>query len=193
MNLGNRAIWRCRSRSARVVSLVCLVLAGVLLAAVPALADPSPPGSSALTPSTSSLDFFSQDMHNPSPSMTVTYTNDPVTPTTVQPATIIGPDASSYSISQDSCSRQTILINDSCAVSVVFYALASGPGLKNATLRLLDDNGINTGTTDVALSGTAVTGTLSADQSSLDFGGLVVNQGNSNQQHVRSATGLTPG
>ncbi len=171
------------------VSLVCLlVLASALLAATPALAS-SPPGPSALTPSSSSLDFFSQDMHNPTPWMTVTYTNNSGTPTTAQPATIIGSDASSYSISQDSCGGQTIQITHSCSVSVVFYALASGPGTKNATLTLVDDNGINTGTTEVALSGTAITGTLSADQNSLDFGGLVVNQGNSNQQHVTIANG----
>ena len=191
MNLvsGNGAISRCRSRSARVVSLVCLlVLASALHAPAPALAS-SPLGPSALTPSSSSLDFFSQDMHNPSPSMTETYTNNSGAPTTVQPATIIGADASTYSISQDSCAGRTIQIANSCSVSVVFYALPSGPGPKNATLELIDDNGINTGTTDVTLSGTAITGTLSADQSSLDFGGLVVNQGNSNQQHVTISNG----
>jgi hypothetical protein len=191
MNLvsGNGAISRCRSRIARVVWLVCLlVLASALHAPAPALAS-SPPGPSALTPSSSSLDFFSQDMHNPSPSMTETYTNNSGTPTTVQPATILGPDASSYSISQDSCAGQTIQITNSCSVSVVFYALSSGPGTKDATLSLLDDNGVNTGTTNVSLSGTATTGTLSADQNSLDFGGVVLNQGNSNQQHVTISNG----
>jgi hypothetical protein len=170
------------------VAVCGFLIAGALFTAAPALAA-SPLGPSALTASSSSLDFFSQDMHNPSPSLTETYTNNSVTPTAVQPATILGPDASSYSISQDSCSGQTIQITNSCSVSVVFYALPSGPGPKNATLELMDDNGINTGTTDVTLSGTAITGTLSADQSSLDFGGLVVNQGNSNQQHVTISNG----
>jgi hypothetical protein len=183
---------RCGLRGAAVVSLVCLlVVAGAMLSAGPALASLSPPGLSGLTPSSSSLDFFSQDMHSQSPLLQETYANNSVTPTVVAPVTIIGPGASSYSISQDSCSGQTIPINTSCSVSVVFYALPSGPGAKSATLRLLDDNGINTGTTDVALSGTAITGTLSADQNSLDFGALVVNQGNSNQQHVTISNGLS--
>jgi hypothetical protein len=71
------------------LGLVC-----ALLAAAPALAA-SPPGPSALTPSSSSLGFFAQDMHNPSPSITETYTNNSGTPTTVQSAQIIGLDASS--------------------------------------------------------------------------------------------------
>ena len=74
-------------------------------------------------------------------------------------------------------------------MSVVFYPVSSGPGTKDATLTLLDDNGISTGTTNVSLSGTATTGTLSADQNSLDFGGVVLNQGNSNQQHVTISNG----
>ncbi len=136
MNLvsGNGAISRCRSRSALVVSLVCLlVLASALHAPAPALAS-SPPGPSALTPSSSSLDFSSQDMHYQSPSMTEIYTNNSGAPTTVGPATIIGPDASTYSISQDSCAGQTIQITNSCSVSVVFYALSSGPGRKTRRL-----------------------------------------------------------
>jgi hypothetical protein len=196
MNLvtGNVAISRCRLRHAGVVSLVCLlVLAAGLLAAVPALASPSPPGLSALTPSPPSLDFFSQDMHSPS-TMQETYTNYSANPTTVLSASITGPDASSYSIpqGQDFCMPgQTIQVNSSCSLTVAFYALASGPGLKNATLELMDDNGINTGTTDVALSGTSITGTLSADQNSLDFGPVVINQGNSNQQRVTITNGLS--
>jgi hypothetical protein len=187
--LGNRSISRCCSRTARMVSLVCLlVLAAALHAPAPALAS-SPLGPSALTPSSSSLDFFSQDMHNQSPSMMETYTNNSGTPTTVMSATIVGLDASSYSISQDFCTGQTIQATNSCSVSVVFYALPSGPGTKDATLTLLDDNGINSGTTNVSLSGTATTGTLSADQNSLDFGGVVLNQGNSNQQHVTISNG----
>ncbi len=185
---GNKAI-ATPVAIARMVALGCSVgLVCALLAAAPALAS-SPPGPSALTPSSSSLDFFAQDMHNPSPSLTETYTNNSGAPTTVRSAKIIGLDAPSYSISQDSCSGQTIQITNSCSVSVVFYALPSGPGPRSATLELMDDNGINTGTTNVSLSGTATTGTLSADQSSLDFGGVVLNQGNSNQQHVTISNG----
>ena len=76
-------------------------------------------------------------------------------------------------------------------MSVTFNASPTGPGPKSATLQLMDDNGTNTGTTDVALSGTAITGTLSSDQNALDFGGLVINQGNSNQQHVTISDNLS--
>ena len=143
-------------------------------------------------PSPSTLDFSSQDMHQPS-TLPVNFTNTSMTPTTVSQAAIVGQDASSYSIASDSCSQTTIQPGGMCSIYVKFYALPAGPGPKEATLTVTDDNGTNTGTNDVALSGTAITGTLSSDQNTLDFGGLVVDQGNSNQQHVTISDDLSAG
>lgn len=181
---------------AGVVSLVCmLVLAGGLFTAMPALAAPSPPGPSALMASSSSLNFFSVDIHNNQPSqLSVTFNNYSPVDTTVAPATITGPDRASYSIGPDSCSGQLVrAMTGSCSLTVSFNVQSSGPGQKHATLELMDDNGTNTGTTLVDLSGTAITGTLSADQTSLTFDPQVIHQGNNSQQQVTIRNGLTAG
>jgi hypothetical protein len=110
--------------------------------------------------------------------------NQSGTPVTVLSSTIAGVDASNYSIqqAQDFCTGQTIPAYSSCHMNVVFFALANGPGPKNnATLVITDDA---PETVDVPLSGTALTGTLSVDQSSLDLGEQVINQGGSNSQYV---------
>ena len=186
-----QARWLDARRVGVLFVLVCTsMLAVVLFGARPAFAAPSPPGPSALMPSSSTLNFYSQDMHDQS-TLQVSFTNTSANPTTVSQAAIVGPDASSYSIAQDSCSQQTIQPNNNCFINVTFYALPTGPGPKNATLTVTDDNGTYTGTNDIALSGTAITGTLSADQNTLNFGGLVINQGNSNQQHVTISDDLS--
>jgi hypothetical protein len=186
--VGRGRLQRCVCRTGLLFVLGSFAVVG--LSAPPALAAPSPPGPSALMPSPATLDFSSQDIHKPSNAQ-VNFTNTSANPTTVSPATITGPDASSYSISQDTCSNQTIQPNNGCFIQVTFSALTTGPGAKSATLTLNDDNGTNTGTNQIALSGTAVTGTLSADQHALSFGGLVIDQGNSDQQHVTISDDLS--
>jgi len=47
----------------------------------------------------------------------------------------------------------------------------TGPGTKSATLELVD----STGTMDMPLSGTGITGTLTAKQTAVDFGSQVIN------------------
>src|ERR1700753_2069118 len=181
---GRNPLRSCAGRSGLECVLGAVVaLVAVLLTVPSALAAPSPPGPSALTPSAPSLDVVTQDMHKPS-SQQVSFSNTTANPTTVSAATIVGTDASSYSISQDSCSNTTIQPDNGCFIQVTFDAQAAGPGAKSATLTVNDDNGTGTGTNDIALTGTALTGTLRSDQSSLDFGGLVIDQGNSDQQHV---------
>jgi Cep192 domain 4 len=185
MSLSGEGQARSRLSMRRVGVMFVLACASVfavlLFGARSALADPP-----ALTPSPATLDFGTQDMHNQS-TLPVTFMNNSANPTTVSgPATIAG--SASFSISQDSCSGQ-IPVGGSCSVNVTFYALPTGPGQKSATLTLTDDTGTNT----VQVSGTAITGTLTSDQSSLDFGGIVINQGNSNQQHVTISDDLSAG
>lgn len=178
------------SRSSRAVRrvtvgfLVCgLAVAGALFSAAPSLA------ASVLSPSPTTQDFGGVDMHFQR-GMQENFTNNSGLPTTVDFVTIFG-DAASFSIQsgQDFCTGQTIQVGDSCHLNVLFGPLSS-PGLKNATLQLVD----STGTVFVPLSGTGGSGTLSVNQSSLDLGSQVVpnnnnNNGGSQQQSVTVATG----
>ena len=101
-----QARWLDARRVGVLFVLVCTsMLAVVLFGARPAFAAPSPPGPSALMPSSSTLNFYSQDMHDQS-TLQVSFTNTSANPTTVSQAAIVGPDASSYSIAQDSCSQR---------------------------------------------------------------------------------------
>jgi hypothetical protein len=188
MSLSREGQGRPRSDMSRVAVVLVLVCASVfavlLFGARSALAAPP----LALSPSPSPLNFYDQDIHVPSAPLQVTFTNTSADPTTVSQAAIAGPDASSFSTSGDSCTGATIQPNNSCSIDVTFYALPNVPGSKTATLTLTDDTGTDVG--DVDLLGDAVTGTLSSDQSALDFGGLVINQGNSNQQHVTISDNL---
>ncbi len=137
----------------------------------------------ALSPSPSPLQFGSVDMHYQSTQQENFY-NQTGAPITVLSSTITGPDASNYSIQQgqDFCTGQTIPAYSNCHMNVIFFALAGGPGPKNnATLVITDDA---PETVDIPLSGTGLTGGLSTDQSSLDLGQQVINQGGSNSQYV---------
>jgi len=136
----------------------------------------------ALAPSPSPVQFGSVDMHYQS-SQQENFYNQSGTPVTVLSSAITGADASSYSIQpgQDFCTGETIPAYGSCHLNVIFFALANGPGPQNnATLAITDDA---PETVDVPLTGTALTGTLSAS-SSLDLGQQVINQGGSNSEPV---------
>ena len=162
---------------------VCGVVGfGALLGAPAAVA------ASVLSPSPTSEDFGGVDMHFEQ-TMQESFFNNSGSAVTVDPApggvTVLG-DASSFSLQagQDLCSGATIPSGGSCHVNVLFGPLSSA-GTKNATLELTDD----TGTVDVPLTGAGHSGTLSAEQTSLDFGSQVVNNGGSAQQSVTLATG----
>ena len=120
------------------------------------------------------------DMHFQE-SMQENYTNDSGSSTTVDSVGILG-DASSFSLQtgQDFCTGSTIAAGDSCHVNVLFGPLSS-PGPKTATLELTDTTSTDTTeTVDVPLTGTGFSGTLSVDQSSLDFGSQVIANNNNN-------------
>jgi hypothetical protein len=164
-------------RPAMVGLLVCgLAIVGVLFSTAPALAAPS---SSVLSPSPSPLDFGGTTDMNFRQSQQENFNNTSMSPTTVQSVTILpGPDASDFSIgaAQNSCTGQTIQAFSNCQLQVQFGP-SSNPGVKTATLELVDDTGV----VDVPVTGNAATGTITADQSSLDLGSQVVNQGGSSQ------------
>jgi Cep192 domain 4 len=170
-----------------VVGLLVRVLAvlvfGTLLTATSANA------ASVLSPSPSSEDFGGVDMHFQQ-TMQEWFYNNSGSWVTVDPAgvQILGDPASfSLQVGQDFCTGNTIPDGGSCHVNVIFGPLSS-PGPKSATLELTDD----TGTVDVPLTGTGFSGTLSLNQTSLDFGSQVIqsnNNGGSAQQSVTVATG----
>ncbi len=176
------------SRSARAFwrAFAGLVISGLvgfsaLLGAGSAIA------ASVLSPSPVSEDFGGADMHFQQ-SMQEWFYNNSGSSVTVASVTILG-DSSSFSlqIGQDFCTGTTIPDGGSCHVNVLFGPLSS-PGPKTATLELTD----NTGTVDVPLTGTGLTGTLSVNSSSIDFGSQVIqsnNNGGSEQQSVTVATG----
>ncbi|MBV9714138.1 MAG: choice-of-anchor D domain-containing protein [Solirubrobacterales bacterium] len=142
---------------------------------------------SVLSPSPASEDFGGVDMHFQQ-TMQEGFYNSSGSSVSVAGVTILG-DTSSFSlqVGQDFCSGNTIPAGGSCHVNVVFGPLYS-PGPKSATLELTD----NTGTVDVPLSGTGFSGTLSVNQSSLDFGSQIIqsnNNGGSAQQSLTVATG----
>jgi hypothetical protein len=172
-----RVFWR-----ALLGLLVCgLVGFGALLGAASAIA------ASVLSPSPTSEDFGGVDMHFQQ-TMQQWFYNNSGSSVTVASVTILG-DTSSFSlqVGQDFCTGTTIANGGSCHVNVLFGPLSS-PGPKSATLELTD----STGTVDVPLTGTGLTGTLSVNQSSLDFGSQVIqgnNNGGSPQQSVTVATG----
>jgi HYDIN/CFA65/VesB-like, Ig-like domain len=159
-----------------------LTVAGALFSAAPSLAQ------SVLAPSPATENFGGVDMHFQE-SMQENYTNESGSSTIVDSVSILG-DASSFSLQrgQDFCTGSTIAAGDSCHVNVLFGPLSS-PGPKTATLELTD----TTGTVDVPLTGTGFSGTLSVNQSSLDFGSEVIannnNNGGSQQESVTLAAG----
>src|SRR5450755_441412 len=177
--------WSRRFRRVALGLIGCasLTVAG-LLAAAPALAG------SVLSSSPMAMDFGAADMHFQQ-GQQENFFNNSASATTVTSATMIGPDAESFSIQpgQDFCTGQTIAPYMSCRMNIQFGPMTS-PGPKSATLELVD----GTGTVDVPLTGIGVTGTLSAMQTSFDFGSQVINgQQGSSQQTVTLNTGPNAG
>jgi len=182
--MGDRT-WSRRFRRVALGLIGCasLTVAG-LFAAAPALAG------SVLSSSPMAIDFGAADMHFQQ-GQQENFFNNSASATTVTSATIIGPDAASFSIQpgQDFCTGQTIAPYMSCRVNIQFGPMTS-PGPKSATLELVD----GTGTVDVPLAGIGLTGTLTAMQTAVDFGSQVINdQQGSSQQTVTLTTGPNAG
>ena len=119
---------------------------------------------SVLTPSPASWDFGNDDVHSGGgPNQTFTFTNNTAGNVNVSGDTVLGPDASQFQTNSDNCPFAFLPPNGTCSVQVTFNATSAGA--KTATLELTDDSG----TLDVPLSGTGITGTLSANPNPLTF------------------------
>ncbi len=133
------------------LTLSALALTG-LIAVSDARADTSP-----LTASPTSSDFGNDDVHSGGgPQQTIKFTNETGFDVNVSSIDVTGADPGDFVLNGNSCSGAFLSPSASCSVDVTFSATATGP--RAATLTLTDDFG----TLDVALTGTGITGTLSA-------------------------------
>ncbi|HTB50633.1 MAG TPA: choice-of-anchor D domain-containing protein [Solirubrobacteraceae bacterium] len=156
--------------------LSLVTLTGMLAGAAPALA-------SELKPSLSTVGFGSVEVHSGgNPSQIILFKNESPFPTTVGSVRIVGPDAAEFSISPDYCADEIMDPGSNCELGVSF--LHQAPGEKHATLELQD----NSGPVEVALSGTGLTGTLSAEPTPLSFPLTVDGRGGETEQVTISNT-----
>jgi hypothetical protein len=108
--------------------------------------------------------YSDQDVHTGAHQNTsVTFTNGGASDVTVSSATITGTDPSQFNITGGDCVGATIGSGNACHLDVEFVPTTRGA--KNAQLSLVDDSG----TVDVPLSGTGITGTLTADPNPFAF------------------------
>jgi hypothetical protein len=91
--------------------------------------------------SPSSLVFTGQTLNVASPAQVLTVTNKGTNNFAISTVTISGTNASEYAKSADTCSGATLLVNDTCTVSVTFTPTA--PGTRTASLVFVD-NALNT-------------------------------------------------
>ena len=142
----------------RAALLSILMLFGVLLGAAPALAE------AGFAPSPGQLEFGPVDMHfGGSPRQSVQFSNESQSALTVFSATITGADASRFQITHDGCSGHQWEPAEKCSVEVSYQPGAQA--IQAATLELSDAEG----SLEVPLSGSGITGTLSASPSPLSF------------------------
>jgi hypothetical protein len=147
----------------RAALLSVLMLFGVLLGASPALA------ASELAPSAPQLAFGEVDLHyGGSPRQSVSFSDtEPLAVTLIESASVSGPDAANFQIVSDGCSGVQLENGKACSIEVGFGSLGVA-GARTASLVLQTSEG----PVEVALSGTAATGTLSASPSPLSFSGI---------------------
>jgi hypothetical protein len=138
----------------RTASLSVLMLLAVLFAASSALAAPN------VAPSPAALQYGEVDLHNGgTPQQSVALTQiDPLAPTTIESLAVVGSEASSFQITSDGCSGAELENGKSCSVEIAFHP-AGQPTAQAATLEVLTAEG----PVEVPLSGSAITGTLSAN------------------------------
>jgi hypothetical protein len=158
---------------------------GMLLAAAPALAAPVLPPSSILSPSSSQLDFGQIDFHyGGTPTQSVTFFDvQPAGSIDVESVAIGGAEPANFQIAGDSCSQAQLELGFACTVEVTFHA-GSSPGAHSATLELLTSEG----PVELPLSGSAITGTLSASPSPLTFGAIPFTAPGSHNEGENSET-----
>jgi hypothetical protein len=147
----------------RAAILSLLTLLGVLLAAAPALAGPN------LSPSTGELAFGEIDLHyGGTPKQSVTFFDmQPVGAIDVESVALGGAEPANFQIAGDNCSGAQLELTWACSVEVTFLP-GSTPGAHAATLELLTSEG----EIEIPLSGSGLTGTLTASPSPLTFGAI---------------------
>ncbi len=118
---------------------------------------------SILTASPSAWDFGNQDAHF-GPSENFTISNDTGPDVTVVSVGLTGADRDQFQVSSDECTDTSLPQDNSCVVAIVFRP--SSPGPKAATLELQDSDD---GVLDVPLTGTGMTGTLTANPNPVIF------------------------
>jgi hypothetical protein len=135
------------------VSMLLATLAVATAAASPALAAPN------LAPSPAALQYGEVDLHNGgTPQQSVSLTQiDPETATTIESVAVVGSEASSFQVTSDGCSGAELENGKSCSVEIAFHP-AGQPAAQAATLEVLTAEG----PVEVPLTGSAITGTLSA-------------------------------
>jgi hypothetical protein len=147
-----------------------------------------------LSASPSPVNFGGVAAGTSSPAKTVTVTT--LAPTAVTPgaATITGPNASEFSITNDGCSGQATAQDASCPISVTFSPAATSSGPRSATLTV-PHNSFGS-SLQVPLSGTATAPTeapaISVSPSSIDFGQVREIFGRADQDVTVTNNGTAP-
>lgn len=146
------------------MSRITRTLIAVAVVAVTALAGPAAAAASPdvfATPTT--VSFPDQGIYDGNdPIRRVTF--EATGPTQVTSVAIVGTDPGQFLVFADQgCTNATLNPGDRCAIDVQFNP--TSVGAKSATLRVTDTSG----DTDVALSGTGITGALESNPSSITF------------------------
>jgi hypothetical protein len=141
----------------RTALLAVLMLFGVLAVATAGASVASAEVN--LSPSPAALEYGEVDLHyGGTPQQSVTFSQVTLTEaTTIESVSVVGAEASSFQITSDGCSGAELENGKSCSVEVAFHP-GSQPGARAARLELLTSEG----PIEVPLSGSAITGTLSA-------------------------------
>jgi alpha-tubulin suppressor-like RCC1 family protein len=114
-----------------------------------------------ISPSSGSLVFSPIAIGGQGAAETVTVTNNGAAPLAVYDAFTVGPNATSFTISGDSCSGHTVTVGSSCSIGISSTPVA--PGTTTAQLEI--DSNIPAYDTDVSLTGSG----LPAPASGLTF------------------------
>lgn len=163
----------------RAALLSSLTLLGVLLGASPALAG------TGLSPMPGLLEFGEVDLHyGGSPQRSITFSDmQPAGSVDVESVAIAGAEPASFDVVAGSCVGAALELGQSCSVEVAFRA-GSAPGAHSATIELATSEGL----VEVPLSGSAITGTLSASPDPLDFAAIPYTPPGSHSEGENSET-----
>lgn len=139
------------------------IVPSVLLTLLIVMSSPAWAATSVLSPSLASWDYGNADIHAGGPTQTFAFTNDTPGLVTVNGVGTVGPNAAEFQVTSNGCLSGVLPTSGSCSVQVTFAPTSTG--VRTAALEITDDSG----TLDVPLSGTGITGTLSASPSPVAF------------------------